>query len=327
MPAFKFPEDQCDVQDRGRFKRYREHAERWFTWLESDEDHAISRQISDLLWHDAVFRILNEGRRVDGAEASASRAGLLAQFVDQGYVAGQVLGISKLVEPSPAVPNTKKGVVSLKRVVDELSANRDLFTREIFVAHDGLPFDYHPVMAVSIADIAAKGGFVHMDPEGPEAWDTSKRLHELFDRLSGIKAEARQRDDRLPDGIFDTLVKALGDPVFADIRTLRHKRLAHAADAVSRLQVAPKTGVKLDEAAQAHRILLGVLQAISAGLLYGAWRAEAIPVAQFDLFGHFADPFVHENQIPRLRETWDAIAAERTQWLADGYSEFLGLPD
>jgi hypothetical protein len=241
-----------------------------------------------------------------------------------------VLGISKLVEPSPDVPNSKKGVISLKRVVDELSANRDLFTREVFVAHDGLPYDYTLVEQAYLADLAAKQGtepvFVAMETEGPKAWDTSKRLHELFDRLAGIDPAARKRGDLLPDAIFDALLKALDDPVFADIRALRHKRLAHAADAVSRLHAPAKSGLKLDDAAKAHRILLGVLQAISAGVLYGAWRGAAVPVAQFNVFEHFPDPLVREDQVGRLRKVWDEIAAERDGWLAEGHAKLLGLP-
>lgn len=329
VPLFKFSEDQCDVADRDKLKRYRENAARWFDWLETDDAHAITRQLSDLMWHDATFRILNEARRLEGAEASSSRAPLLAQFIDQGYVSGQVLGISKLVEPSPNVPNTKKGVISLKRLVDELSEHRDLFTREVFVAHDGLPYDYEAVHQVYLAKLFERHGtepvFEAMETEGPEAWDTAQRLHELFDRLSGIKPHARQREDRLPDSIFDTLTKALDDSIFENIRVLRHKRLAHAADAVSRLQKTAKAGLKMDETAQAHRILLGVLQAISAGLLYGSWRASAIPVAQFNIFEHFPEPLAREDQVGRLREAWDGIAAERDQWLTDGYADLLGL--
>lgn len=330
MPLFKFPEDQCDVADRDKLARYREHATRWFDWLETDDEHAITRQLSDLMWHDAVFRILNEARRLEGAEASSSRAPLLARFIDQGYVAGQVLGISKLVEPSPDVPNTKKGVISLKRLVDELSANRDLFTREVFVCHDGLPYDYAAVERAYLAKRFERHGtdpgFEAMETEGPGAWDSAHRLHELFDRLSGVKPDERQREDRLRDLIFDTLLKALEDPVFEDIRVLRHKRLAHAADSVSRLQKTAKSGLKLDETAQAHRTLLGVLQAISAGLLYGSWRASAIPVAQFNIFEHFPEPLVRDDQLGRLREAWDRIAAERDEWLKDGYADLLGLP-
>lgn len=330
MPQFKFSEDQCDVADRDKLKRYREYAERWFDWLATDEEHAISKQLSDLMWHDVVFRVLNEARQLEGAEASSSRAPVLAPFIDQGYVSGQVLGISKLVEPSPPGANTKKGVISLKRVVDELSDNRDLFTREVFVAHDGLPYDPAPVRRAYLHHYVTRDGdkpvFEPMETEGPKAWDTSERRHELFDRLTGTKPEARQREDRIPDQTFDTLLKALDDPVFSEIRTLRHKRLAHAADAVSRLHAPPKAGLKLDDAARAHRILLGVLQAISAGLLFGRWRASAIPVAQFDTFERFSGQLVREDQIQRLREVWDQISDERDGWLHEGYADLLGLP-
>lgn len=51
------------------------------------------------MWQDAVFSTFNEARRdTDAAGPSAAVAPILAQFLDQGYVASQVLGISKLFE-------------------------------------------------------------------------------------------------------------------------------------------------------------------------------------------------------------------------------------
>ena len=323
MAKFGFSENDCDVHDREKLARYRALASRWFEWLDDDDEHAIGRQISQLMWHDAVFRALNDARRLEGAEKTSSRAPTLAQFIDQGYVSGQVLGISKLVEYSnPKQPT--KGVISLKRIVDEMSANRDLFTREIFVAHDGLPYDGAAAEAAFLEKVATSG-FEAMDTEGPLAWDSAARLHELFDRISGVKPGTRQRDDRLPDEVFDRLVAALDDPVFGDIRLLRHKSLAHAADAASRLQAPPRKGLTMSMVASAHRILLGVQQAVSAGLLYGSWRGAAIPVAQHDIFALFEEPFIPPGQEATLRASWDANAAERDEWLKDAYAEFIPL--
>ena len=325
MAQFKFKENDCDVHDREKLTRYRENAERWFEWIDGDPEHSISRQLSALMWNDAVFRTLNEARRVEGADKSASRAPLLASFLDAGYVNVQVLGISKLLEKNP--PQANKGVISLRRIVDELSANRDLFTREVFIAHDGLPYDFEAIQKAHMEQLLAKHGtepvFEAMDVEGPQAWDTAQRQHQLFDRLSGVKPEHRSREDRIGDQLFDELCKALEDPIFKDIKDLRHKSLAHAADAASRLQAAHRNGFKLGDAAAAHRILLAMLQAISAGLLYGSWRAAAIPVPQHDIFTHFADPLVQEDQIAKLRAHWDELSKERDSWLKDGYAQFI----
>lgn len=325
MPAFKFSEADCDVHDREKLSRYRDLAANWFEWLDGDPEQSISRQLSALMWNDAVFRTLNEARRVPGAEQSSSRAPLLASFIDQGYVNVQVLGISKLLEPNPR--QAGKGVISLKRIVDEMAANRDVFSREVFVAHDGLPYDFAPVRQANLQDIFARHGtnpgFEAMDVEGPKAWDSAQRQHELFDRLSGVGEAERTREDRIKEELFDAFLKALDDPLFQDVKNLRHKSLAHAADAASRLQVAHRKGFKLGDAAEAHRILLGVLQAISAGVLYGSWRAAAIPVPQHDIFEHFGDPFVQADQIATLRANWDALAAEPDAWLKDGYGQYI----
>src|SRR3954447_6200604 len=99
MPPYTYPPEQCDVEDQKKLVAYRQAVTRWFEWLHADPEHSISSQLSDLLWQDAVFRVFNEARRyVDEDGPTSSVAPILAQFIDRGYVASQVLGISKLVE-------------------------------------------------------------------------------------------------------------------------------------------------------------------------------------------------------------------------------------
>jgi hypothetical protein len=41
--------------------------------------------------------------------------------------------------------DTPKERLSLPRLVKDLERNRDLFTRENYICHDGLPYDYQAV--------------------------------------------------------------------------------------------------------------------------------------------------------------------------------------
>src|SRR5262245_30956085 len=89
------------------------------------------------------------------------------------------------------------GVISLRRLINELRSNWRLFTRENFVCHDGLPYDYEAVMVKEMAARAGEGAFWG-STTGPDAWATSRMAHEQFDRLAGIDPSERTREDRLP---------------------------------------------------------------------------------------------------------------------------------
>lgn len=88
----------CDVDDHESLAAYRYKLTEWHDWLEGDDPHSIWNQITGLAWNGAVFRVLNESRRLakqDGGEWAATN-GLIARFVDQGYVSGMVLGVRRL---------------------------------------------------------------------------------------------------------------------------------------------------------------------------------------------------------------------------------------
>ncbi|MGO1080144.1 hypothetical protein [Inquilinus sp. CA228] len=322
---FRYKIADCDVSDRGRLAEFRQKLEQWDELLNGDEAHAISGQFSDMLWQDAAWRSANEARRFAQADGpNASVAPLLAAMLDRGYVAGQVIAISRLLEWSnPKHP--KKGVISLRRVVDEMRLARDLITRENFVAQDALPYDWEAAQTVEItkmvADANESGGVTStwMDTTGPNAWDAAKRQHELFDKISGVTPATRDRSDLIEIAFFDRLDAFLGDQVFEDILALRNKSIAHAADSFSRAQAAGlRAGMKLDEYAKAHYLLFSVYHGLSVVLL-GQWRGAAVPIPQYDQFAHLEDPFIAAKRLPDLQAFWEAHNDEREGWIDKAY--------
>lgn len=315
--------EDCDVVDRERLMAFRERGAVWHELLHGDELHSISSQFSDMMWQDAAWRCANEARRYSAEGGpTAAVTPILGAMLDRGYVSGQVIAIARLLEPSnPTHP--KKAVVSLKRLVDDISENRHLFTREIFVAHDGLPYDWEACRAENLPSLA--DGEAHwMDNFGPNAWASAMGQHENFDALSGTADGPRSREDRISDAIFERLEAALTDPVFKDVLTLRHKVVAHAADAFSRAQASDlRTGLKLDEFARAQYILLGVMQAISSTLLFGGWIGAAVPLSRTDQFENLDKPFVAPARLPDLRAFWGDLCDERDGWLTAAFEEML----
>jgi hypothetical protein len=291
---------------------------RWLGWLNDDEVHSINGQLSSLFWHDAVFRIFNEGRflaKKHGPNSAVSP--LLAQFLDQGYVGTMVLGVSKLTEWSdPKRPI--KGVVSLRRLLDELMEHKDLLTRKNYLAVHSLPYDFHVAREKQLASLDSGSGvmFVRGSDEPSENWMGAELAHKQFDKLSAVSSSNRKEGDQVSERIFRRLNDALNDDVFEHIRTVRHKVVAHAADKYSRNHQDVRQGLTLNEVDKALRLLASVRQVIQASILNDSWHAS-------DQFEHLDAPFVSKEGIEHLNKFWKSHADAREVWLTEGCDEFF----
>lgn len=321
---FSYSTDDCDVVDKDKLIRYRELAEHWYVLLHGDAEQSVSGQISDMMWQDAAWRLANEARRFtfdDGPTAAVSP--ILGKLLDRGYISGQIIAISRLIEKhEPRHP--KKGVVSLRRIVDELDANREVFTREIFVSNNGLPYDWEEARRKHSQNAAPSSSIQFMESVGPAAFYMAMGKHEQFDLLAGSQVGDRQRSDRIADAVFDRLKQKLNDPVFNEVLKLRHKRVAHAADAYSRDQVDNlRKGLKLEEFAKAHYVLTGVLQALSQGLLFGFRVGTSVPTTQPEEFEYLNVPFVQATRMRDIGRFWSEHCNARETWLSDAYFDTL----
>jgi hypothetical protein len=97
-----------------------------------------------------------------------------------------------------------------------MKANADPFTREICVCHDGLAFDPQPAQERFFREIATdadkgKEPTVRGLPTtGPNAYDSTIRTQEHFDRLVGAVGKPWSRDDKIDPSIFDQVKSKLG---------------------------------------------------------------------------------------------------------------------
>ena len=227
---FKYAVDDCDVEDRTALVAYRDKRREWLEWLQGDPRNSINRQLYGMMWDDAAFRALNEARRFSSpTHPTGATAPLLAGLIDQGFVATQILAIARLVDH-------RRDVISLRRLLDDIDAHANLITREIFVCYDGLPFD--PVAAERAywerEGWPPSGGMIGLPTEGPDAFDMSRMAHEAFDKVAAPGSVSRARGDRIDPAVFASLRDTLAAPDVAAILKLRHKFVAHAADAASR---------------------------------------------------------------------------------------------
>jgi hypothetical protein len=314
------PED-CDVADRERLVAYRAKRSEWLRLLDDDPQHSISKQLSAMQWNDVAYRCFNEARRfASAAQPTSAVAPMLGEFLDVGYVATQVLAISKLLERNPKDPN--KSVISLRRVVEDLAEHRQLLTREMFICHDGLPYDPAPARERFYTALASQPGSkaAWVATREPEGWGTVELMHTTFDRLSGVTSAQRSRDDLIRTDIFDALELGLKQPVFTTLLQLRHKLIAHAADSNNRpnsLQQAT-----LNDLLSAHRILVKTAHTIGATLLFES-GAGGLPTPQFDQFEHLQHPFINPNNLEDLEKSWNDQSKIRDEWLRQADAELL----
>jgi hypothetical protein len=320
---WKVSVEECDVEDKERLTAFRERADGWIHALDQDDENSVTAQIFTMMGDDAKWRALNEARRLAANRADAGTSGIVASLLDRGYVAGQVIAISRLIEVGNARQPARQ-VNSLRRLVEEITANRELLTREVFVSRDGLPFSYETIRHHWPAATAGTSAGAYWTNEGQTQWIMAQMQHQLFDRLSGQKPTDRSRNDLIEKSFFDRLSEALNDPIFSDIIELRHKSIAHAADAFSRSKAKNlRKGMALDDFAKAHFLLLGVFQVVAVGLLYQSWLTSPIATPQFDIFEHLDLPIVAPDDVARLHEFWDSHTGEREDWMNEAFDKLM----
>lgn len=326
--TFDYPVSECDVRvcERPRLERFRERFGVWHEWLSKDE-HSIWGQIHGMLWNDMVFRTINECRRIAHKSPSPNvdfnRA--VASFIDEGYAAKQLLSIRRLTETSG-----RGDAITIPRLLDDMKANADLFTREIYVCHDGLPFDPEPARQRSRGKLAAEadknGGVTvtSLPTKGPEAYDMATVVHKNFDRLTGTVGKPWSRDDKLDPAIFDQVKSKLG--VCAGINKVASKFIAHAADAGSRGQLSDKErSVTMNRIEACQRIICRVAAYIHSALLY-IGSTGLIPTPQYDHLEHLEKGWLDPANSEALARYWDKRAEKVEKWTEGGWDKLLNLP-
>ena len=111
---YKTAIDQCDVVDRGALALYRVKRYEWLSWYElrKGDPNTIQQQLFSMMFLDLAYRTLAVARhKTDEESVVSAQSGLLAHFLDQGYVATQVLAIRRLLDG-------RKDVFSLRRLLD-----------------------------------------------------------------------------------------------------------------------------------------------------------------------------------------------------------------
>jgi hypothetical protein len=240
---------------------------------------------------------------------------MIAEFIDQGYVATQALAIRRFTEKPQAKPDRQP--ISIRRVLSEIRNNRTLITRECYVSYDGLPYEYEDIRADWIDHVRETGEqYSRLDSTGPEAWAAAERVHRHFDQLSGVSPASRSRNDLIAEGVFNQISNEIARAEIAEVSAFADKFLAHAADDVSRRSMSDRelknTMAKFTEC---HKALFNAAEMICASLLWEG-STSPLPQPQFGFLEHLDRPWVTDDGIAELQKSWDQHMQETDNWAA-----------
>ncbi len=284
----------CDVEDKEALAAFRGCRKRWYEWLFGDDQHSISKQITTIVWDDAIFRTLNEARRLS-VEHPSSEKGFnadLLDLLDRSFVASQVMALRRLTDPGFHDP--KKGVISLARLLAEIEVNSHLLTREHYICFDGTPFD-RPL-------------------DEPDQLRTLMRehMHRTFDLLSRKPATSRSRKDVVQMSLLREVSKTL--EVCGDFREYANKFIAHAAaPSTTRQRVREETRITLDKFDLAYRAVVRAASFVGIGILFERSLGD-VPTPQYDHLENLDKPMALPDDVDRLAEFWQARDEEVRKW-------------
>jgi hypothetical protein len=302
---YKTSIDQCDIVDREALAMYRDKRYEWLSWYElrKSDPNTIQQQIFSMLFLDLAYRTLVLARHeTDEGSVFAAQNGLLAHFLDQGYVATQILAIRKMLDRRP-------DVFSLRRLLEDIANHRLLITREIYVCHDGLPFDS---AAWQSLPQGIEGTLWGIQARGFSNYLASRARHEVFDRLAGVSPTDRKRCDRIRASVFQEL-RRLANDASKKLILLGNKFFAHAATPDSRGSL-EYSGITLADIDEVQRALVRVERAITDLLLFLGVYRDVVPIPPLGLLKGLHHPYASAESIAKMDQHWDQLVAARNQW-------------
>lgn len=290
---------ECDVKDKEKLAIFRLKRSEWVQCLIEDT-FSISNQISNILWNDTVFRTINEARKLTANRDLKTFGfnGPLLELFDQGYATAQVMAIRRITDPTFHDPS--RTVISLPRLIDDMRQNADLITRENYICYDGASFE---------VDTHEKQGI---------DWMHWKSRHEIFDRLSKVSLDKRQRTDKISENVFKSLAREL--KICEGLRTYANRFIAHASDTRNRVNLTEKQrNVTLQKLNESYKAIIRVASFIGALILYQHSLSDVL-VPQFNQLENLDKPMVSHEDLRDLSAYWHHRTKDIGSWKNDLWS-------
>lgn len=318
---YNYPVERCDIPEvrRAVLEEYRKYRHRCLEYLRGSSPTSVMNQVYDLAWKTAVFRTMNEARRL---EPRRTVSGALWELTTDGYVGLMSIGIRKLVDRDSRTD-------SIWRLLTVAEKCPELLTREMFVCYDGLPFDYEAKRREidSNTDWSKEPTVRWLPTRGPEAWPSAELSHKAFDKLTSHKGE-RKRLDRIDAVVLDQLKKALSHPAIEKVCTLAVKQIVHAERHASPDD--RPVGPSFNDFDAALGQIVKIANHLSTAFFNDAAFGSIVPTPQFDVLKGLDAPWVTKKNLGRLDDFWWELAESMAKWTDEepdySFTSELGAP-
>ena len=200
----------------------------------------------------------------------------------------------------------------MRRLLKDIEKHRELIKREVYVAGDGLPYDYTSwTQTVDKADPEVQ--VWGLETPGLARFAISKHLHEMFDLLSKKREHERTRDDVIPKAIFRTLDSWISCPSANEISGIRNAFIAHSADAIHRAS-AQFTGVKFSQIDELQRAIVRVERALTDYVLSIRVARDVVPLPPLGIFHGLSLHYSPREAEESMHQRWSVLSEERNAW-------------
>jgi hypothetical protein len=277
----------------------KEKIKEWREWFSGDDPNSISQQIHWMNWNLIVFLAINEAYKIapknDAGETMLN--GTIYSFFQHGFFLDFSLAVRKLLDK-------RKDVISLFRLIEEISNNQSLLTRKNILAAEELPYNYEAVFGNYQDD--------HRDECFTNA-TLSLCRHKHIDEIAGVKKDKRSPEDRPTASLFPWLLSCFD--CCKPIKTYVNKFVAHAALPEDRTNwEADDIKITLGDIEQVNYILCSVAEFVGIYFLNKSLgNFSATP--QFDQFEYMERPLIKtQNQKQQLHDWWIEYDRKRSQF-------------
>ncbi len=303
--------------DKTRLAEYKAKRSAWIEWLAGKDRHSITNQIKQMVWDAAVFRAINEARRLAPAddEEGVQLNGVMHELINRGFFVSQVAAIRRLMDRT-------KGTTSLYRLLGDMERKAGLFTRKHMLEAEGLAYDFEPIREAEYRYAQKQTAAGKESRDGPELldWYLPAERHKQIDRLAGVAEAQRKPTDAIRRKPLASLKTKLN--VCDEILDYVDNFIAHAASHGRRAHVnADELKIVLGQLWDAHEAICKVVHFVSLYLL-GTDIPSFLAAPQFNQFQYIDRPLVSPENIQYLHQEWQRYKKETHDWTLWGLDEF-----
>jgi len=296
-------------------EQFKEKRKQWIHCFSGEDRHSIIKQIYNMVWNAAVFKIINEARRLatNNGQKQAELNGMLHRFIDRCFFFFLLLAVRRLCDPHPF--EGPKGGFSLISLINDMKRCVGLMTRANFFADEGLEYDIEVIRQKEgeyFREHTKNGSGALWIPNDVDSHSVEQRHNEI-DALTNVNKDQRSPDDTVSPKIFNFLIEKVKLST-ENIKLRVDQNVAHAASPQSRqYKNSDEISLTLNCLWESHKIICQVANFLDIYLLSRA-NHTFLPTPQYNHLEFIENPLVGSEQLELISNAWHEFHRETDSW-------------